>query len=93
MELTAENAGAPDLRRAAPAAKALVGKETQKKINRTLLRRRRKAGLTKDGKEKNPLEKAWAVKIGRKPTRETMLPGMQQHLDALYTSFTSLVEH
>ena len=57
MELQAENGGA--------AGGKALGEETQKKINRTLLRRRRKA----ENKEKP--DRSWAHKIGSKKSRET----------------------
>jgi len=81
MELQAENAengGGASSGAALGKALALVGPETQKKINRTLLRRRRKAA-NKDGKE--PMDRTWAKKISGKPRRETMLPGMEDHLE------------
>ena len=53
-----------------------LGADTHKKMNRTLLRRRRKAANKKD-----PTAAMWAVKIGRKPSRATMLPGMEDHLE------------
>jgi len=77
MELKAENAekgGGASSGAALGKALALVGPETQRKINRTLLRRRRKAA-NKDGKE--PMDRTWAKKISGKPRRETMLPGME----------------
>ena len=74
MELQAENG-------ATAGGKVALGDETQKKINRTLLRRRRKALMKDKGERRDPLQKSWAFKIGGKRTRESMLPGMEDHLE------------